>query len=113
RFRANGRSLRRAHRRIVAAVRADEPLTPVAEWLLDNFYIIQDVLHEVQQHLPRGYYAELLKLTAGPLAGYPRIYALALALIAHTDSSLTEPHLVHFVQTYQAVAPLTIGELWA
>ena len=46
------------------------------------------------------------------LAGYPRIYALALALIAHTDSTLDEDHITCFVQAYQAVAPLTIGDAW-
>src|SRR4051812_34435145 len=75
RFRENGRVLREAHRRIASVSRGREPLTPVAEWLLDNFYVIEEVLREVQQDLPRGFYKELPKLTTGPLARYPRIYA--------------------------------------
>src|SRR5205807_8775244 len=63
--------------------------------------------------LPRGYYRELPKLVDGPLARYPRTYALAIGLVAHTDSSLSEGHITRFVQAYQSVAPLTIGELWA
>ena len=63
--------------------------------------------------LPRGYYKKLPKLANGPLAGYPRVFALALEIIAHTDSSLDEAHITRFVQAYQSVAPLTIGELWA
>jgi len=47
------------------------------------------------------------------LAGYPRVYALSLSLIAHTDSALDEDQILRFVQAYQSVAPLTIGELWA
>jgi cyclic beta-1,2-glucan synthetase len=113
RFQANGRVLDRAHRQISAAVRAGEPVVSVAEWFLDNFYVLRDVLREVRQDLPRGYYDELPKLTDGPLAGYPRIYALAVGMIAHTDSNLSEAHLVHFVQAFQSVAPLSTGELWA
>src|SRR5262249_21361142 len=113
RFRHNGRLLARAHRHIAASARAGLPLTPDAEWLLDNYYIVQDVLLEVRQDLPRGYYRELPKLARGPLAGQPRTYALAVGLVAHTDSSLSEGHVTRFVRAYQAVAPLTIGELWA
>ncbi len=84
-----------------------------AEWLLDNFHIVTESLREIRHDLPRGYLGELPKLADGPLAGFPRIYALALNLLAHTDSSLDESNLTHFVQAYQGVAPLTIGELWA
>jgi cyclic beta-1,2-glucan synthetase len=113
RFHDNGRVLYRTHRRIVAAVQASEPLLPAAEWLLDNFYVLQEVLREVHRDLPRGYYSELPKLGAGPLSGYPRTYSLAVGLIAHTDSNLSEAQLVGFVQAFQSLAPLTTGELWA
>jgi cyclic beta-1,2-glucan synthetase len=102
-----------AHRRISDLAGRREALSPDAEWLLDNFYIVEDVLREVRHDLPRGYYRELPKLAEGPLAGYPRVYALALDLIAHTDSSLDEDHIRRFAQAYQTVTPLTIGELWA
>src|SRR5437660_3574880 len=109
----DGRVLIRAHRRITEAAGRQEPLSPDAEWLLDNSYVVEECLREVRHDLPRGYYRELPKLADGPLAGYPRVYALALALIAHTDSILDELHITRTVQAYQSVAPLTIGELWA
>lgn len=68
---------------------------------------------EVKRDLPAGYYQELPRLTIGPLAGYPRILALALGLIAHSDSSLNETQLRELVRAYQSVRQLTIGELWA
>ena len=98
RFHQNGRILRGAYHRIAVMAQGKVPLAPDAEWLLDNFYIVQDVLLEVRQDLPRGYYRELPKLAHGPLAGYPRTYALALGLVAHTDSSLSEAHVTRFVQ---------------
>ena len=84
-----------------------------AEWLVDNYHIVDDVLREVEKDLPAGYDAELPKLAGEPLAGYPRVYALALALVAHTDGGLDEARLTRFVEAFQSVAPLTIGELWA
>ena len=84
-----------------------------AEWLADNFHIVDDVLREVRQDLPRGYDVVLPKLGVAPLSGFPRVYALAVALVAHTDSELDELKITRFVQAFQEVVPLTIGELWA
>jgi cyclic beta-1,2-glucan synthetase len=108
-----GRELDRAHRRIAQASRREEAITPDAEWLIDNYHIVEETLREVRIDLPGGYYRELPKLADGPLAGYPRVYALAVALIAHTDSCLEETNITRFVQAYQTVTPLTIGEVWA
>jgi cyclic beta-1,2-glucan synthetase len=113
RLASNERVLLLAYRRIGEAVREGESLSPDAEWLLDNFYIIEEVLREVRHDLPRGYYRQLPELRSGPWAGYPRVYSVALALIAHTDSLLDEAHITCCVEAYQSVTPLTIGELWA
>ncbi len=113
RFLGIGRDLERTYRHITEASRRQETLTPDAEWLLDNYHIVAETLREVRHDLPRGYYQELPKLADGRWSGFPRVYVLALELIAHTDSSLEEGHLTRFVQAYQSVTPLTIGELWA
>jgi cyclic beta-1,2-glucan synthetase len=96
-FLENSRALVRAHQRIKEAYGRGETMASDAEWLLDNFYIIADVLAEVHVDLPRGYYKLLPKLTTGPLADLPRVYALALEFVAHCDSSLDETHLTGFV----------------
>lgn len=105
--------LHSAHATIREASRGQETLTTDAEWLLDNFFVVEDVLREVKRDLPAGYYRELPRLTVGPAAGYPRILAIAMGLVAHSDSSLNEHQIREFVRAYQAVRHLTIGELWA
>ena len=45
--------------------------------------------------------------------GHARIYAIAVELIRHSDSRLDPQQLIQFLNSYQRVAPLTIGELWA
>jgi cyclic beta-1,2-glucan synthetase len=109
RFVQNGDILNRVHEQLAAT---GDPHGIDAEWLIDNFYIIEDSLREVRRDLPPGYDALLPKLSVGPLLGYPRVYALALALVAHTDSELDETRIARFVRAFQEGAPLTIGELW-
>src|SRR5256884_344884 len=109
----NGRVLRDAHRVIAKAIREERAITPAAEWLVDNFHLVDEQLREIRDDLPPGFYRELPKLADGPLAGYPRVYGVAWAFVAHTDSRFDPDALRRVVLAYQRVPPLTIGELWA
>ncbi len=113
RMRDNGKMLLTSYRVLTEAIHRKEAISPAAEWLVDNFHIVEDQLREIQEDLPPSYYAELPKLAIGELAGYPRIYAIALALVAHTDSFLETNTIRRFIQAFQKVSPLNIGELWA
>ena len=113
RFAENGQVLVKTHRRILGEADRPDGRGIDADWLADNFHIVEEVLREIKQDLPSGYYSELPKLAVGHVRGYPRVYTLALAVIAHTDSELDEPRITRFLQAFQSVAPLTIGELWA
>jgi cyclic beta-1,2-glucan synthetase len=109
----NGRVLRESYRIIATAIREERAITPAAEWLVDNFHVVDEQLREIRDDLPPGFYRKLPKLMEGPLAGYPRVYGIAWAFVAHTDSRFDPEFLRRFVQAYQRVQPLTIGELWA
>jgi len=103
-----------ANFRILArAAKSGNQITSAGEWFLDNFYIVEEQIREVRKDLPADYYNELPKLSQGPLAGFPRVYGIAWALIAHTDGAFDVDRLERFVQAYQEVNPLKIGELWA
>ena len=109
----NARNLEAAYRNLVDAISEGRAISPAGEWLVDNYHIVEEQLREIREDLPKSYYQELPKLAEGPLKDYPRIYAVALAVIAHTDSRLDTNTLRRFISSYQTVAPLTIGELWA
>jgi cyclic beta-1,2-glucan synthetase len=109
----NGRVLLDTYRAIAREVHEDHAITPAAEWLVDNFHIVDEQLREIRDDLPAGYYRKLPKLATGHLQGYPRVYGVAWAFVAHTDSRFDPEALRRFVAAYQQVQPLTIGELWA
>ncbi|MEO7889700.1 MAG: glucoamylase family protein [Vicinamibacterales bacterium] len=113
RLQDNGRVLLDNYRDVEQAVRDERPIAPADEWLLDNFYLAQEQMRQIRRDFPRGFCRGLPSLAAGPLAGYPRVFGLAWAFVAHTDSRLNRDLLVRFVGAYQRVQPLTIGELWA
>jgi cyclic beta-1,2-glucan synthetase len=94
-------------------VRDEGVTTPAAEWFVDNFHIVDAVVRQVREDLPRGFYRQLPKLAEDPLRGYPRVLGLAWAFVAHTDSRFEPETLQRFVRRFQRVQPLTIGELWA
>ncbi|WP_248353653.1 GH36-type glycosyl hydrolase domain-containing protein [Anaeromyxobacter oryzae] len=113
RFDDNVRELREAYRTLAGDVHRGEFVTAAAEWLLDNYHLVASEIRDVRQNLPRRYYRELPKLAAREQAGNARVYALAVELIRHSDSRLDRPQLVRWLDAFQTVAPLTIGELWA
>ena len=112
-MRDNDVALLDAYRVIAAAIADKRPITPAAEWLIDNFHLAEDQIREIRTDLPPSYYRQLPKLAEGPFKGYPRIFEIAWAFVAHTDSRFETEMLRRFVLAYQRVQPLTIGELWA
>src|SRR6266487_4504226 len=113
RLEENGRKLIAAYKSLAQWIREEHIISPAAEWLVDNFHIVEEQVREIREDLPKSYYYELPKLGEGDFKNYPRIYALSIALIGHTDSHLDTETLRRFINAYQKVSPLSIGELWA
>lgn len=109
----NGQALLEYYRATSRAIQEEKVITPAAEWLVDNFFIVEEQLREIRDDLPTGYYKRLPKLASGHLEGYPRVFGIGWAFVAHTDSRFDPDVLRRFVTAYQRVQPLTIGELWA
>ncbi len=98
---------------LMEAVKADRRIVPAGEWLLDNFYLIEEQIRTARRHLPKGYSRELPRLLNGPSAGLPRVYDIALEIISHGDGRADPESLSSFVAAYQTVTTLKLGELWA
>ncbi|HSN21114.1 MAG TPA: glucoamylase family protein, partial [Usitatibacter sp.] len=96
-----------------SALDANQRLAPAAEWLLDNFYLVEEQVRTAKRHLPKAYSRELPRLASGPSAGLPRAYDIAAEAVAHGDGHVNPDGLRRFVAAYQTVTALDIGELWA
>jgi len=113
RLNENERILIETYELVTSAVMKNRRVAPAAEWLLDNFYLIEEQIRTARRHLPSSYSRELPRLTNGPASGYPRAYGIALELVSHVDGRVDAVSLNGFIASYQALAPLKLGELWA
>jgi cyclic beta-1,2-glucan synthetase len=98
---------------LTTAATESRRIMPAGEWLLDNFYLIEEQIRTAKRHLPEGYSRELPRLSHGPSAGRPRVYDIALETVAHGDGRVDIDSLSGFVAAYQGLSPMKLGELWA
>ena len=113
RFKENTRVLSNAYFAFAEAARNKEVLPAGAEWLLDNYHIIDEQVRGIRRDLPKSYYKALPKLTDAQWLGYPRVYQLVCDFISHADATVDIELLTVFIQAYQTKSILKIGEIWA
>jgi cellobiose phosphorylase len=109
----NARALREAYRLLGDDVHRGEAVQPSAEWLLDNFHLIEAEVVHVRRDLPPSYHRQLPTLAAFGLRSTPRVHFLAVELLRHSDGRLDTERLERFLAAYQTGAPLSLGEIWA
>lgn len=98
---------------LLGAARSGETMLPAADWILDNHYIIREQFLRIREHLTKGFYRKLPKLSSGPLSGFPRVFQIVSDLADSTDNVIDEAVLGSFVNAYQDVDFLALCELWA
>ncbi len=109
----NEQILLKVHELLIQAVTQRHVTTPAGEWLMDNFYLIEDQIRFTKKHLPRVYSEKLTQLSSGASKGLPRVYDIALEIISHSDGRIDIGTLSAVVKAYQTVKPISLGELWA
>ncbi len=105
--------LTKTYNQLTDVVKDNSTIAPAEEWLLDNFYLIEEHIRLAKRHLSKGYSRGLPRLQNGPSAGLPRVYDIAQETISHGDGRVDMESLISFVRAYQTVTPLKLGELWA
>lgn len=113
RLNENEKTLLEVRNLLVENVKSKQAITPGGEWLLDNFYLIEEQIVIAKKHLPKGYSEGLPYLAKGLSAGMPRVYDIILEIISHSDGQVDTNSLSGFIAAYQTEKILTIGELWA
>jgi cyclic beta-1,2-glucan synthetase len=109
----NIRMLREAYQVLLAQTSGGDDVSPASLWLLDNFHLIDAQLLTIHEGLPRSYFRALPVLQDEPLAGLPRVYGVAWAFVAHTDSAFDEDLLEPYLCAYQESRELRLAEIWA
>ncbi|MBX3566709.1 MAG: protein ndvB [Rhizobiaceae bacterium] len=113
RNRDNAEQILETYRSTNAAQARGEPITPAAQWLLDNNYVIEEAIFQIKRDLPRRFYRQLVTMQLPDGKHVPRVLALAWLYVAHSDSAVTSTMLKALVDGYQSAEPLKIGEIWA
>ncbi len=98
---------------LIESMQQHRQIAPADEWLLDNFYLIEEQIRLAKRHLPKGYSRSLPQLAHGPSKGLPRVYDIALETISHSDARIDAAAIRNVAAAYQTVEPLQLGELWA
>lgn len=109
----NERVLDEVRAMLTETVEKQRRIVPAADWLLDNFYLIEDHIRTSKRDLPKGYSKELPQLSNNERPGIPRVYDIALQRISHCDGLVDPETLPGFLKSYQSISILTLGELWA
>ena len=89
------------------------PVSRAGEWMLDNFYVVKQTIRQIEEDLPTKFLKQLPKVGGIFLPGQPLIFALACDWIDYSQSQIDLNQTSVFLQEYQKLSPLTIGEIWA
>lgn len=105
--------LHETHKLFTDLIKGNNQIAPAGEWLIDNFYIIEENIRAAKTHFPKDYSKDLPLLLGGESAGLMRICDIVVQIISHSDGRIDMERISRFVKAYQSVTHLQLGELWA
>lgn len=85
---------------------------PAGEWLLDNLYIIEETVKQIQKELTLKKYTNFVGIANGTYQGFARIYVLASEIVAYTDNKIERKDLEDYLVSYQTKKTLSMEEIW-
>ena len=88
------------------------PIHPAGEWLLDNFYIIEETYEVILQNMPMKKYKHFLAVANGIDRGFARIYVLAYDIVNYSGNNLNYKKISKFLISYQKKKILSMDEIW-
>jgi len=109
----NENTLQEVRKLLTGSIKKNYEVTPAGEWLIDNFYLIEEHIRIAKTHFPKNYSEDLPQLWVGNSAGHTRSYDLVLQIISHSDGRIDIESLGKFIRAYQTITPLKLGELWS
>jgi cyclic beta-1,2-glucan synthetase len=109
----NEETLDEVRKLLTDSIKRNYQVAPAGEWLIDNFYLIEEHIRIAKTHFPKNYSEDLPQLLNGTSSGITRSYDIVLQIISHSDGRIDNENLGCFVNGYQIVTNLKLGELWS
>ncbi|MDZ4810836.1 MAG: glucoamylase family protein, partial [Bacteroidota bacterium] len=109
----NENTLQEVRKLLTDSIKKNDQVTPAGEWLIDNFYLVEEHILIAKTHFPKNYSEDLPQLLNGTSTGITRSYDLVLQIISHSDGRIDMESLGCFVKAYQTITLLKLGELWS
>lgn len=92
---------------LTESVTKNVSIQPAGEWLLDNFYVIEEQYNSILNDLKIREYTKLPSVE-----GEARIYLIAKELVKFTDGNINEDIIESFINAYSSKRALTMDEIW-
>jgi cyclic beta-1,2-glucan synthetase len=109
----NEETLQEVRKLLTDSIKKNYQVTPAGEWLIDNFYLVEEHILIAKTHFPKNYSEGLPQLLNGTSSGITRSYDIVLQVISHSDGRINIESLGRFVKAYQTITNLKLGELWS
>ena len=93
-------------------IKLDISIHPAGEWILDNFYIIEESVKQIEKEMSIKKYINFTGIQNGKYKGFARIYVLATEIVAYTDNKISSENLESYLQAYQTKKTLNMEEIW-
>lgn len=93
-------------------IKLNIPIHPAGEWLLDNYYIIEETVKNIEKEMTLTKYTNFLGIANSINHGFARIYVLAAEIVSYTDGKITADTLVELLSSYQKKKKLSMEEIW-
>src|SRR5665213_36503 len=106
-------TLQEVRKLLTDSIKRNYQLTPAGEWLIDNFYLLEEHIRIAKTHFPKNYSEDLPQLVNETSSGTTRSYDIVLQIISHSDGRIDIENLSNFVKAYQTITNLKLGELWS
>ena len=85
---------------------------PAGEWLLDNLYIIEQTVKQIEKELTLKKYTNFVGIANGQYKGFARVYVLAGEIVAYTDNKIEREQIERCLEEYQTKKTLSMEEIW-
>ena len=108
----NLNEIKRVYNLLNEHVKLGIQIHPAGEWILDNFYVVEEITNQIKKELTLKKYMNFVGIANGKYRGFARIYLLAEEIVGYTDCRINKEDLTSYLASYQLKKTLNMDEIW-